>query len=108
MAWWTDDMIAARLFEREGEILLAACDGELLGRTLRSDGMKLTVSRIFYSDVTVTENELREMMLKATTMNLVGNTTVAIARELGLVSGNVLCIEGVEHAQTVRMRHVMR
>ena len=96
-------MIAVRMFEREGEVLLAACDEELLDRTLRSDGMKLTVSRVFYMKAIVTEDEVKELMCQATTMNLVGNTTVSIARELGLVSGNVLRIEGIEHAQTVRM-----
>jgi len=97
-------MIAARFFEKDGEVLLAACDEELLGRTLRSDGMRLTVSRIFYCKVIVTEDELKDMMSKATTMNLVGNITVGIARELGFVSeGGTLMIEGIEHAQTVRM-----
>jgi len=97
-------MIAARFFEREGEVLLAACDEELLGRTLRSDGMRLTVSRIFYFKDLVTEEELKEMMRQATTMNLVGNVTVGVAKELGFVSdGGTLKIEGIEHAQTVRM-----
>jgi len=97
-------MIAARFFEREGEVLLAACDEELLGRTLRSDGMRLTVSKIFYFKELVTEDELREMMPKATMMNLVGSVTVGIAKELGLVSGGgTLVIEGIEHAQTVRI-----
>lgn len=97
-------MISIRFYEREGEILLAACDEELLGRTLRSDGIKLTVSKTFYCKETVTEEELEELMPQATTLNLVGNRTVSIAKKLGHVAENgTITVEGTEHAQAVRM-----
>lgn len=95
-------MIAIRLYVKDSEVLLAACDEELLGTTLRSDGMKLTVSRIFYHSETVDDDRLKELMRSATSMNLVGNRTVSIARELELV-GKTLVVGGVEHAQVVRM-----
>ena len=97
-------MIATRFYERGGEVLLAACDEELLGKTFRSDGMKLTVSKTFYSKDTMTEDEFRQAITEAVILNLVGNRTVSIAIEKGFVSkSSVLMIEGVEHAQVVRM-----
>ena len=97
-------MIATRFYERGGEVLLAACDEELLGKTFRSDGMKLTVSKTFYFKDTMTEDEFRQVVDQAVILNLVGNRTVSIAIEAGFVSkGSVLMIEGVEHAQVVRM-----
>jgi hypothetical protein len=95
-------MFSVKVYVKDSEVLLAACDEELLGRTLRSDGIKLTVSRTFYHSETIGGEELRTMMRNATAMNLVGNRTVSAARELGLVS-NAMIIEGAEYAQTVRM-----
>jgi len=97
-------MISTRFYERRGEVLLAACDEELLGKTFRSDGMKLTVSKTFYSQDTMTEDEFRQVLDQAVILNLVGNRTVSIAIEAGVVSRkSILTIEGVEHAQVVRM-----
>ncbi len=101
---WRDDMFAVKVYIRDTETLLAACDEELLGRTLRSDGARLTVSKIFYHGDVVDECRLKEMMSAATSMNLVGGRTISAARELGLVSeSGTIVVEGVEHAQVVRM-----
>ena len=97
-------MIATRFYERGGEVLLAACDEELLGKTFRSDGMKLTVSENFYFRDKMTEDEFKNVLDQAAILNLVGNRTVTIAIEKGFVSEkSVLKIEGIEHAQVVRM-----
>lgn len=97
-------MISVKVYVKDSEVLLAACDEELLDRTFRSDGMRLTVSRTFYHKETVNEEMLKEMMITATSMNLVGERTISVARELGLISEKgTLAIEGVEHAQVVRM-----
>ena len=95
-------MIAIRSYNRDTEMLLAACDEELIGRTFREGKMKLTVSKIFYCSETIDESMLGEKMMRATSMNLVGARTIGIAKDLGLV-GDTLMIEGVEHAQVVRM-----
>lgn len=101
---WRDDMIAVKIYVRDTEILLAACDEELLGKTLRSDGVRLTVSPTFYHSEMVSESELKEMMNTATSMNLVGDRAVSAAEELGLVSGKgIMTIGGAKHAQVVRM-----
>jgi len=95
-------MIAIRSYTRDTETILAACDEELIGRTFREGKAKLTVSKVFYCSEIVDESELKGMMLRATSMNLVGPRTIAIAKDLGLVHGTI-SIEGVEHAQVVRM-----
>lgn len=97
-------MFSVKLYIKETEVLLAACDSRLLGETLRSDGVRLTVSKTFYHNDTVDEKELMRMMSEATSMNLVGNATVGVARKLGLVSEKgAMTIGGEEHAQIVRM-----
>ena len=96
--------IAIRFYERNGEVLLAACDEELLGKTFKSGEMRLTVSKTFYHRESVTEEEFPGIMNRATAMNLVGDRTISAAVEAGLVSPEgILRIEGVGHAQVVRM-----
>jgi len=95
-------MIAVRFHIRDTEMILAACDEELIGKTFREGKMRLTVSKIFYCSEIVDESELKGMMSRATSMNLVGSRTISIAKELGLVH-ETISIEGVEHAQVVRM-----
>jgi len=95
-------MIAVRFHIRDTEMILAACDEELIGKTFREGKAKLTVSKLFYCSEIVDESELKGMMLRATSMNLVGPRTIAAAKDLGLVH-ETISIEGIEHAQTVRM-----
>lgn len=97
-------MFSVKLYIKDTEVLLAACDSKLLGETLRSDGIRLTVSKTFYHNETVDEQTLMNMMSEATSMNLVGNGTVSAARKLGLVAEKgTLTVGGEEHAQIVRM-----
>lgn len=88
-----------RIHVRGIEVLVAACDADLLGKTLREGELRLHVSS-FYDGEEVEEEEFIEQLRRATIGNLVGNETVAAASRAGLVSEDgVLWIEGVPHAQ---------
>ncbi len=95
-------MIISRIHRRGEERLLAACDAELLGKTLAEGRIRMTVSEEFYNGETITEETLGERMGSVTIMNLVGDRSVNVAIEKGYVSPeNVLIIAGVKHAQAV-------
>ena len=97
-------MIAVRLHSHNGEVLLAACDDELLGRTLTDGKVKLTVSESFYNGEMIPDAILVERMKSVVIMNLVGNRTVGIAIREGYVKEDcVMTIDGVKHAQVVMM-----
>lgn len=97
------NMIYVKVYVKDAEVLLAACDRELMGRTLKGDGIQLKVSK-FYEGEIVSVDELKAMMATATMMNLVGNLVVNAARDAGHVDDSaVMTIDGVEHAQVVRM-----
>lgn len=86
------------------EVVVAVCDEEILGRTFRSDGLKLFVSEVFYKGEVVDEEELRSRIGTFTVLNLAGNRCVDIAIELGIVDpDNVFVIGGVKHAQAVTL-----
>lgn len=92
------------IFKRGKEIVLAACDRELLGRTLRSGEMKLCVSKKFYGEERGDGEALIAGLQCCTTANLVGERTVRIAIEAGFIDeGGVIVIEGVPHAQLFKM-----
>lgn len=84
--------------------LVAACDRELLGQTLKDGDIAFKVSAVFYDgvrgDVALLEKHLRT----ATTANLVGQRCVDCGKRLGLIDGKkVLNIGTVPHAQFVLM-----
>ncbi len=96
-------MIYVRLHRGRDDIILAACDEEVIGRTFRGDGMKITVSEEFYNGELIPEEAFVERMKSVTIMNLVGERTIALAIENGHVDGsNVLQIGETKHAQVVK------
>ena len=96
-------MICTRTHLDNGRKILAACDEDIVGKTFRGDGLRITVSELFYKDRTVTEEEFSDMMDAASMMNLVGNRTVDFAVKAGYVDEKrILTVGGVKHAQVVK------
>ncbi|MCU0861954.1 MAG: DUF424 family protein [Methanomassiliicoccales archaeon] len=97
-------MITLRVYRRRGEVLLAACDKELVGRIMREGDLKLEVCPTFYEGEDADEEMLLNRLRNASIANLVGERTVGIAIKHELVDeGCVVRIEGVPHVQLVRM-----
>ena len=85
-------------------MLLAACDVELLGKTLKEGKIVFHVNEKFYKGTKVTVEEAVELMKQCTIVNMVGKKIVKKAIEAGLVHPEaVLLIEGIPHAQIVRL-----
>lgn len=93
----------AKRYARGAEVLVAACDDRLLGRTLREGQLRLHVSS-FYEGERVTEEQFLALLRHATIGNFVGRETVAAAQRAGFVGEDgVLWIDGEPHAQMVLM-----
>jgi len=96
-------MITVRMYRKGSEVLVAACDKELIGRTLREGEIQLEVSS-FYEGEDATEEMLINRLSMCTVANLVGQRTVAAAAKHKLIDEEcVLLVEGVPHVQMVRM-----
>lgn len=96
--------IRCRRHERGDELLVAACDEELLGETFREGELKIEVKRDFYDGESIEAKALGKLLDHATVANLTGEMTVQIAIDLGFVDAeNVLTIDGVPHAQFAEM-----
>jgi hypothetical protein len=84
-------------------VLLAICDCEVLGRTLREGKIVFHVKEEFYNGGRVTVEEALSMIQNSTIVNMVGKNCVEKAIQKGYVHPDaVLNIEGVPHAQIMK------
>jgi len=92
------------LYDQQGEKLLAACDKQLLGKTLEEGELHLNVKESFYGGQEMEIEEISSYFESITIANLVGENTVKKALEKGFgYEEDVLMIQGVPHLQIVRM-----
>lgn len=84
-------------------VLLAICDCELLGRTLREGKIVFQIKAEFYNGRKASVEEAIGMIDNSTIVNLVGKCCVEKAIAEGYVHPEaVLKIEGIPHAQIVK------
>jgi len=85
-------------------VVLAICDSELLGRTLREDKIVFHIKSEFYNGGKTTVEEAVAMIENSTIVNMIGKNCVEKAIQRGYVHPEaVLLIEGIPHAQIVKM-----
>ncbi len=85
-------------------VLLAVCDSEILGKTLREGKIVFHVKEEFYNGGRVSVEEAMDMIENSTIVNMVGKCCVEKAIAKGYVHPEaVLSIEGVPHAQIVKL-----
>lgn len=90
--------------KKEGNnVLLAICDEELLGKTLREGKVVFKISEDFYKGKKISVDQAVSMIENSTIINLIGNECVKKAIENGFVHPEaVLKIEGISHAQIMK------
>ena len=91
-----------KIHRMPSDVMLAACDKELLGQSFAGEGARITVAEAFYGGEIVDAPTLAERMKSVSILNLVGERVIAVAIAEGMVSEeNVIIIGGVKHAQAV-------
>jgi hypothetical protein len=97
-------MISLKRHSSGHEMLIAACDLDLLGRTIEEGDLRLEVSESFYGGEKVESRVFLAVLALATIGNLVGKETVEAAMSAGFVDPEcVLWVKGIPHAQIVKM-----
>jgi hypothetical protein len=85
-------------------VLLAICDVELLGKTLRQGKIVFRIKEEFYNGGKASVEEAICMINNSTIVNLVGKNCVEKAVAKGYVHPDaVIEIEGVPHAQIMKL-----
>jgi len=90
--------------KKEGNnVLLAICDEELLGKTLREGKIVFKISEDFYKGKKISVDQAVSMIENSTIINIIGNECVKKAIENGFVHPEaVLKIEGISHVQIMK------
>lgn len=96
------DGIVMRIHRVRAEVVVAACDADLVGRALPvgTNGRTVPVTAYFYGERVVSREELVWALKRATTANLLGERTTGVALEEGLIAADGICeLGGVPHAE---------
>lgn len=97
-------MISIKVYKRGNNLLIGACDEELLGKKFEDGKFQIDVDKNFYEGERINPEALKKYLEDATIANLVGEKTIKCAIELGLVDPDcIIKIKGIPHAQMVRM-----
>jgi hypothetical protein len=83
--------------------VVAICDEELLGRTLKEDIRKLDLTGLFFKGKTMNKEETLKEIERCTyedaTFNIVGTKATTIAKEAGIINEEgIMTIEGIPYA----------
>jgi hypothetical protein len=85
-------------------VILAVCDCDLLGRTLREGKIVFKIKEEFYNGRKATVEEAVGLINNSTIVNLVGKNCVEKAITQGYVHPEaVIKIEGIPHAQVIKL-----
>ncbi|MEM2918048.1 MAG: DUF424 family protein [Candidatus Altiarchaeota archaeon] len=84
------------------EIILAACDVELIGKKISEGELEIEIKKEFYGGELRDIEDLKNEIEEATIVNLIGNKVVDFAIKNNFVDKkNVLKIADVKHAQII-------
>jgi uncharacterized protein len=106
MAAAPNERIVMRVHRVRSEVVVAACDEELLERELPvgARGRTVKVSPQFYGERRVGREELLWALHRATIVNLLGVAVCRVAAEAGLLApGTTGSLGGVPHAEIFTM-----
>lgn len=96
--------VYVKIRKRRSKTLLAICDSELLGKTLREGDIVFEVRNEFYKGMKMSVEEVVDVMKQASIVNMIGKHVVKTAIEKGLVHPEaVLKISGIPHAQIIKL-----
>jgi len=70
----------------QGRTVLAVCDNDILGKTLKDKEIQLEVNKVFYGGSLTNEKEVSLLLKEFENINLVGKKAVALALKLEIVN----------------------
>jgi len=95
--------VYVKLKKNGKNILLAICDANLLGKTLKEGKIVFKITNEFYKGRKISVDQAVTMIENSTNVNLIGNSCVKKAIENGFVHPEaVIKIEGISHVQIVK------
>jgi hypothetical protein len=94
--------VSIKTHRAQGQIVVAMCDAELVGRKLKDGKIAITLNEGFYGGEVFDEDEngLFNLLRGASSYNIFGERAIAVAVKYNLVDkSTVRLVDGVPHAQ---------
>lgn len=93
-------MMMPRFFVRQADYqknpMLNICDEDLLGKNIQENDLSLHISKNYYGDRVVEQEEAKELLQKSNIINMVGRKAVSLSISLGIgTEKGVKVIDGV-------------
>ncbi len=89
-------------YETEGQIIVAVCDKNILGKKFKEGELVLKLDDCFYKGDEVCTEEVIDALSSATIANIVGEKAIACAVDCGCIDPDtIIFIQGIPHAQMV-------
>jgi hypothetical protein len=93
-------MIAKTHTNRDGRILIAVCDSDLLGQKFEEGTLQLDLASDFYNGTEMTPEEIGDLIRNADMVNLVGKESVQLGiAEQVIEQSQIKHIKGIPFAQ---------
>ncbi len=96
--------VVLRVHRVRGEVVVAACDAELVDTEVKLGQRAIKISSYFYGITAVSPPEFLREVRRGTIVNLLGPRTVSWAESAGLLApGGTGTLGGIPHAEIVQM-----
>jgi len=94
--------VSIKTHKARGQVVVAMCDAELLGRKLKDGKVQITLNEGFYGGDLFDDDEtgIFNLLRGASSYNIFGERSVAVAVRYNIVDrSTVRLVDGVPHAQ---------
>ncbi len=89
-----------KIHKTQDSFVVAICDKDLIGKTLKDKNLTLKVSEHFYKGEDLNEEEVLKTIEKATNINILGKKSIAFALKHKIIKEeNIIKIQNAPHAQ---------
>ena len=79
---------AVRTVSYQNHLMLNICDANLVGKTITKSDFEFNISKSYFAERLVGQNEAEELLKKYTIINMVGEGTISLSVKLGIGSSN--------------------
>ncbi len=87
---------AVRIVNYQQSRMLNICDANLVGKTVKESELTLNISKSYFAERIVDQNEAEVLLRKSTIINMVGKETIALSVGIGIGSSKgVKEIDGI-------------
>ena len=79
-------LFSVKVTNHQNDLLLNICDAHLLGKDVVDDKVKMHISKSYYGERIVEQDEAETLLKKCSTINMVGKETISLSINLGIGS----------------------